>query len=110
MKGFEYYKPETLSEARNLLMKHRGEAYIFNGGTDLIIKMREEITKPKAIIDIKGIEKLHVETTLVVGVIGFQCLGQPIDEEWVHRPKLFAEATKKAVGEKIDCESNGSGW
>lgn len=59
MKEFEYYKPETLSEARNLLMKHRGEAYIFNGGTDLIIRMREEITKPKAIIDIKGIEKLH---------------------------------------------------
>ncbi|MGV8146782.1 MAG: FAD binding domain-containing protein [Alkaliphilus sp.] len=59
MKEFEYYKPDTLSEARNLLVKHRGEAYIFNGGTDLIVRMREEITNPKVIIDIKGIEKLH---------------------------------------------------
>lgn len=48
---------------------------------------------------------IPLKTTLVVGIIGFRCLGQPIDEEWVHRPKLFAEATKTSVDEKIDCES-----
>jgi len=59
MKEFDYLKPSTLNGAHNLLVKHKREAYIFNGGTDLIVRMREEITNPNVVIDIKGIENLH---------------------------------------------------
>ncbi len=63
MKPYEYFSPSTLHEAYELLKEHDGEAEILNGGTDLIVRMREGHSTPKAIIDIKGIKKLH-EITL----------------------------------------------
>lgn len=59
MKSFEYFKPKTLEEARNLLIEYGEGAHILNGGTDLIVRMRDNITQPKAVIDIKGIGKLY---------------------------------------------------
>jgi len=48
---------------------------------------------------------IPLKTTLVVGVIGLECLGKEITKEWVHRPELFAKIAKKKLGEEIDCES-----
>ncbi|BEP28836.1 FAD binding domain-containing protein [Helicovermis profundi] len=59
MKDFEYFKVESLKEASELLLKYDGEGHIINGGTDLLIRLREGITKPNAVIDIKGIEELN---------------------------------------------------
>jgi len=59
VKEFEYYKPSTLNEASEILSKYKEEACIFNGGTDLIVRMRDEMTKPKVVVNIKEIEKLH---------------------------------------------------
>lgn len=59
MKSFEYYSPTSINEAINLLTIHGEEASILNGGTDLIIRMREGLSNPKVIIDIKKIEEFH---------------------------------------------------
>jgi aerobic carbon-monoxide dehydrogenase medium subunit len=59
MKYFDYYKPELLKEASELLISNGENAHILNGGTDLIVRMREKLTTPKAVIDIKGIKELH---------------------------------------------------
>ncbi len=58
MESFEYYKPKTLKEASELLVKFGGKAHILNGGTDLIVRMRDGITQPHVVVDIKGIDEL----------------------------------------------------
>jgi probable selenium-dependent hydroxylase accessory protein YqeC len=40
----------------------------------------------------------------VLGLIGLECLGRPMDGATVHRPELFAEATGCALGEVIGPE------
>ncbi|WP_026477884.1 FAD binding domain-containing protein [Alkaliphilus transvaalensis] len=62
MKGFKYYKPQSLKEASELLKEYNGEAHILNGGTDLIIRMKENFLHPKAVVDIKHIPGLHAIT------------------------------------------------
>lgn len=59
MKRFDYYKPKTLKKANEILLEHGREACILNGGTDLIVRMRDKITNPNVIVDIKGIEELY---------------------------------------------------
>lgn len=59
MKNFEYYKPNSLKEASEILLKHGDKAHILNGGTDLIIRMRESITEPEVVVDIKNINELN---------------------------------------------------
>jgi CO/xanthine dehydrogenase FAD-binding subunit len=54
---FNYYKPKSLAEAIRLLSGHRGAA-ILAGGTDIINEIREEVAKPSALIDIKGLSSL----------------------------------------------------
>ena len=38
---------------------------------------------------------------LVIGVIGADCLGQPVSEELVHRPELFRRVTGAKTGEPV---------
>ncbi|MFA5524748.1 MAG: xanthine dehydrogenase family protein subunit M [Tissierellales bacterium] len=59
MKSFEFFKPQTLKEASELLIAHGDNAHILNGGTDLVVRMRENLTTPEVIVDIKGIKELH---------------------------------------------------
>ncbi len=59
MKSFEYFKPQSLKEASELLLKYGTNAHIFNGGTDMIVRMRENITTPDVVVDIKGIKELY---------------------------------------------------
>jgi len=59
MKSFEYYNPSTLKDAVGLLKKYGEDVSILNGGTDLIVRMRDGHSEPKAIVDIKGIKELH---------------------------------------------------
>jgi len=59
MKNFEYFRPETLKEAIELLTKYGEGAHILNGGTDLVCRMRENHLAPKVVVDIKGIKELY---------------------------------------------------
>lgn len=59
MRKFDYFKPKTVKEASELLLKYGNEASILNGGTDLLVRMHDDISHPKAVIDIKGIEGLN---------------------------------------------------
>lgn len=58
MENFVYYKPQTLKECVSLLEEHP-DAALLNGGTDLIIQMREGLRIPTDIIDIKNIPDLQ---------------------------------------------------
>ncbi len=43
--------------------------------------------------------------TLVVAVGGVRALGEPVDEEHVHRPEVFSEITGTGPGHTIDAEA-----
>ncbi len=45
---------------------------------------------------------IPASTSLVIGVIGLDCLGKPVSEGTVHRSELFCACTGKKPGEPID--------
>jgi len=44
-------------------------------------------------------------TTKTIGVIGMDCLGKRINDEYVHRPELFTQITNTSIGEHISEEA-----
>ncbi len=56
---FEYHKPATVKEAVKLLAKYKKPA-VLAGGTDLVNELKEEMTRPDAVIDIKGLRELRL--------------------------------------------------
>lgn len=58
MRPFEYFRPASLKEASELLVRYGDGAHLLNGGTDLIVRMRDGLTLPEAVIDLKGIDLL----------------------------------------------------
>ena len=62
MKEFEYLKPDSIEETISILSQHEEKAQILNGGTDLIVEMRDKIIQPKCIVDIKTIPHLNKTT------------------------------------------------
>ena len=59
MKEFEYLKPDSIKETISILSQFGEKAQILNGGTDLIVEMRDKITQPEYLVDIKAIPQLN---------------------------------------------------
>jgi CO/xanthine dehydrogenase FAD-binding subunit len=53
---FDYVRPETIEQATDFLIAHAGEAQIFLGGTDTLIRIRDGFWRPKYLVDVKGLE------------------------------------------------------
>jgi aerobic carbon-monoxide dehydrogenase medium subunit len=56
---FEYFRPLSIEEGCSLLYKHKAEAKILAGGTDLFVKMKKKQILPKVVISLNGIQKLN---------------------------------------------------
>ena len=56
MNEFEYLQPKTIAEA--CALKEQGKGVVFNGGTDIVILLRERLIHPEYVIDIKKIPGL----------------------------------------------------
>jgi aerobic carbon-monoxide dehydrogenase medium subunit len=54
MHAFEYFEPRTLSEASDLLLQHASGS-LLNGGTDLLVEIKEHLRAPTCLINIKRI-------------------------------------------------------
>ena len=59
MKPFEYFAPQTLHEAIEILAAYDGDARAIAGGTDLLLKMKLGEAAPKAVVNIKRISDLR---------------------------------------------------
>lgn len=59
MRKFEYLKPDSIKETISILSQYGGKAQILNGGTDLIVGMRDKIIQPEYVIDIKAMSQLN---------------------------------------------------
>jgi len=55
---FEYFKPERIEDVIKLISEYKGKARLLAGGTDLVVRIKDELESPAAVIDIKGIEEL----------------------------------------------------
>lgn len=58
LKNFEYFEPETLAEASDLLVKYGEKAQIMAGGIDLIPRMRQGNIDAQQIINIQNLPEL----------------------------------------------------
>ncbi len=70
--NFTYRRPSSLNELLQLKAELGGEASLLAGGTDLLVDMRSGIRRPKVVVDVKGINELHLlehtrDRGLVVG-------------------------------------------
>jgi carbon-monoxide dehydrogenase medium subunit len=66
MKNFGYQKVFTMEEAFRLLEQYPDKARILAGGTDLLVKVRQNILSPELLIDIKeipGLDEIRYNTT-----------------------------------------------
>ncbi|MBP2627844.1 MAG: aerobic-type carbon monoxide dehydrogenase, middle subunit CoxM/CutM-like protein [Firmicutes bacterium] len=57
LNNFEYFAPETRSEALELAKKLGSKAKILAGGTDLIIQLKEKMITTENIINISGVDE-----------------------------------------------------
>ncbi|MEW6081091.1 MAG: xanthine dehydrogenase family protein subunit M [Bacillota bacterium] len=51
----EIFEPQTVEEVLEILAKHGHDASIIAGGTDLVVKLKDEVVKPGILVDILGL-------------------------------------------------------
>lgn len=71
--AFEYYQPETITEALELLVHYQGNAKIIAGGQSLAPMMNMRMAHMQAIIDVNGLTELaniqDHEESLIIGAL-----------------------------------------
>jgi carbon-monoxide dehydrogenase medium subunit len=103
MKEFEYLRPETMEEAIILRREHEGCSVLLNGGTDIVIQLRERLIAPEYVIDIKripGLNKItfNKEEGLYIGAC--VTMNEISDNEEVKKFYPFLAEAARAVGSK----------
>lgn len=58
MRRFEYHQADTLEHASRLLTDLGDDTFVFNGGTDLLVEIRERLRRVRNVVDIKQIPGL----------------------------------------------------
>ena len=69
MSSFEYARPQTESEAVELLTEHGGNTAILAGGTDFHSLLKADLIAPRRVVDIKQIRSLQGVTLTAEGVM-----------------------------------------
>ena len=60
MKKVSIYRPTTTGEAIQILSQHNGEAAVYAGGTDLLVRLKNRLHQaPSYLVDIKRIDDLR---------------------------------------------------
>ena len=56
---FEYVRPSTLNQACALLDEGKDAVSVVAGGTDLFVRMKQRVSSPDLVVDIKDIDELR---------------------------------------------------
>ena len=59
MAAFELFQPTSVADAQKLLEQHGPDAWVLAGGLDSFDWLKDRIKKPKAVVDLSGIEELR---------------------------------------------------
>jgi len=68
MRAFEYASPTTKEQAVGLLGATWGQTEVLAGGTDLLALMKDDVVRPKRLVNIKEIKDLHGVTADAQGL------------------------------------------
>jgi len=64
MPAFLLLQPNSVAEAQNLLEQHSDDAWVLAGGLDSFDWLKDRIKRPKAVVDLSGIDELKgIRTT-----------------------------------------------
>ncbi len=70
---FEYFRPEKIEDVIKLLGEYKSKARLLAGGTDLVVRIKDELEFPEAVINIKEVEELRklefIEGKLHIGAL-----------------------------------------
>jgi xanthine dehydrogenase YagS FAD-binding subunit len=58
MPAFELLQPKSVDEAQTVLQQYAGDAWVLAGGLDSFDWLKDRIKRPKAVVDLSGIEEL----------------------------------------------------
>jgi xanthine dehydrogenase YagS FAD-binding subunit len=64
MAAFELFQPASVADAQKLLEQHGPDAWVLAGGLDSFDWFKDRIRKPKAVVDLSGIEELRGVRTI----------------------------------------------
>ena len=59
MAAFELFQPTSVADAQKLLAQHGPDAWVLAGGLDSFDWLKDRIKKPKAVVDLSGIQELR---------------------------------------------------
>ncbi len=89
MAAFELFQPASIVDAQNLLEQHGPDAWVLAGGLDSFDWLKDRIKKPKAVVDLSGIEELRgVRTTGSSGAGGVEIGAMTTLTEVVNHPAI----------------------
>ena len=64
MPEFQLFQPASVADAQKLLEQHGPDAWVMAGGLDSFDWLKDRIKKPKALVDLSGVEELRgIRTT-----------------------------------------------
>ncbi len=114
MKDFMYLAPKTIPEAIKLLDEYKDEAVVLNGGTDVIVRLRERLISPNYVIDIKKIKELHEikfskeEGLYIGGCVTANELGNSADVKkyYPYLSKAALSIGSKQIRHRATCAGN----
>jgi xanthine dehydrogenase YagS FAD-binding subunit len=104
MRPFDYLSPTTSAQAVSLLGGTWGNTEIIAGGTDLLALMKDDVLRPKRLVNIKDIKDIHGVSSTSGGLrIGaLTTLGELADDGTVKENyPAFAEALLEAASPQI---------
>jgi xanthine dehydrogenase YagS FAD-binding subunit len=58
MPGFQLLQPSSIADAQKLLYQHGVDAWVLAGGLDSFDWLKDRIKRPKAVVDLSGVEEL----------------------------------------------------
>jgi len=59
MMKFDYHQPKSVAEALQMMQEAKGLQKYVAGGTDLIVRMKQRLVHPAALVSLRGIESLR---------------------------------------------------
>src|SRR6202049_2017185 len=104
MPAFQLFQPSSIADAQKLLEQHGREAWVMAGGLDSFDWLKDRIKKPKALVDLSGIEELRGVRTTADGVeIGAMTTLTEVVQHPVIREKykLLADAAELVASPQI---------
>ncbi len=105
MRAFSYASPAKKEEVSTLLGSSWGEVEILAGGTDLLSLMKDEITTPKRLVNIKQVAGIHAISNEAGGALHIGALAT-LDQisgagDVQHRFPVLAAAAGEAASPQI---------